>query len=80
MFTGKTVQNENAENVLKVAEKMTYGAIDGPSTHRRSVGGNRRHEDVMLPRNDRAILTKCRDTKGLTVHRLIRDRAGKSSI
>ena len=71
MFTGKTVQNENAENVLKVAEKMTYGAIDGPSTHRRSVGGNRRHEDVMLPRKDREILTKCKATEWMTVRRLI---------
>ena len=30
VFVGKTVQNENAEDVLKIAEKMTYGAIDGP--------------------------------------------------
>ena len=30
VFAGKAVQNENAEDVLKIAEKMTYGAIDGP--------------------------------------------------
>ena len=28
--------------MLKFAEVMTYEAIDGPSTHRQSVGGNRR--------------------------------------
>ena len=39
MFAGKTVQNKNVEDVLKIAEKFTYGAIDSPSTHLWSIGG-----------------------------------------
>ena len=69
MFAGKIVQNENAEDVLKIAENMIYRDIDGPSTHQRSVGGNRRHEDVMLPRKYWGILTKCEATEGMMVHR-----------
>ena len=48
---------------------MTYRAIDGLSTHRWYVGGNRLHEDVMLPRKDQGILTKCEATERMMVRR-----------
>ncbi len=63
VFVGKNVRNENAEDVQKLAKKMTYGAIDGPSTHQRSVGGSVCHEDVFLPRKYQGIMTKCEATE-----------------
>ena len=66
MFIENTIQNENDEDVLKVAEKMTYGAIDELLTHRRSVGGNPIYVDDMIPMKDRGILTMCGDMEGIT--------------
>ncbi|TMW99671.1 hypothetical protein EJD97_002160 [Solanum chilense] len=46
------------KNYAEIAEVMTYGAIDGPSTPRRSVGGYRRLKK-MISKKYRGILTKC---------------------
>ncbi|TMW99837.1 hypothetical protein EJD97_001869 [Solanum chilense] len=46
------------KNCAEIAEVMTYGGIVGPSTPRRSVGGNRRLNKILL-KEARGILTKC---------------------
>ncbi|TMX03669.1 hypothetical protein EJD97_014894 [Solanum chilense] len=45
------------KNCAKIAEVMTYGAIDGPSTPRRSIGGNRPLKKMLL-KEDPGYLTK----------------------
>ncbi|TMW99866.1 hypothetical protein EJD97_001819 [Solanum chilense] len=53
-------------NCGKIAEVMTYGAIDGPLTPRLSVGGTR-HLKRMLLKEDQGILTKCESTEAINL-------------
>ncbi|TMX00146.1 hypothetical protein EJD97_001337 [Solanum chilense] len=46
------------KNCDAIAEVMTYGAIDGPLTPRRFVGGHRRIKEMLI-KEDRGISTMC---------------------
>ncbi|TMW90714.1 hypothetical protein EJD97_015359 [Solanum chilense] len=52
------------KNCIAIAEVTTYGAIDGPSTPRRSVGGHRRIKELLL-KEDRGILINFGATEAL---------------
>ncbi|TMW99524.1 hypothetical protein EJD97_002401 [Solanum chilense] len=45
------------KNCAEIAEVMTYRAIDDPSTHQRSIGGNYRLKKMLL-KEDWETLTK----------------------
>ena len=45
-------------NRAEITEVMTYGAIDGLSTPRLSIGGNR-HQKKMLLKEDWVIMNMC---------------------
>ncbi|TMX05706.1 hypothetical protein EJD97_006914 [Solanum chilense] len=52
------------KNYAEIADVMTYGALDGPSTPRWSVGGNRRLKKMLL-KEDCGILTMCGNTESI---------------
>ena len=57
------------KNMLKFTKVMTYGAIDGSSTHPQSVGGNRCLK--IYAAKEISENSKCWAMEGMTVHRLI---------
>ena len=61
-LTGKLSRMKTRKNCVEIAEVMTYGAIEGPSSPRWSIGGNRRLKKILLNK-DRGILTKCGATE-----------------
>ncbi|TMX04924.1 hypothetical protein EJD97_003815 [Solanum chilense] len=52
------------KNCAEIVEVTTYGAIDGPSTPRQSIGGHRCVKEMLLKKG-RGILTKCGATEAL---------------
>ena len=52
------------KNCAEIAQAMTYGAIDGPSTPRCSICGNCRLKKMLL-KEDQGILTRFGDTKAI---------------